>query len=322
MRSVKIGGTRASAAREAVAALCEHGIDPAELLAEVETLLRPIVPYDTGGWWTIDPETLLPTVFGASEPPSFSGALFSAEDYDVFDRLDGASRDSEVEPGELHVLARSGHATWATGCFERGSDITAFTKAEAEYLAAVGRYVGAAIRGYLAEAPWQDGPSKIPGVIVVSAEGQIEDATHEAEEWLSHMLPSRGDGLPAPLRGLVGQKRAPQAENSLRQSKVRIRVPEGYWLIARATGFTRDETRSAVLLKAATRADMKTVTLALHSLTAREREISELLIKGVDPRDIGAQLNLSIHTVRGYVKAVFSKVGVSSRGELTALMGS
>ncbi len=62
MRSVSVAGTRASAARDAIAALSEHGLDPAELLHEVESRIRSIVPCDTGAWWTTDPETLLPVL--------------------------------------------------------------------------------------------------------------------------------------------------------------------------------------------------------------------------------------------------------------------
>lgn len=323
MRSVTVAGTRATATRDAIAALSEHGLDPAELLHEVEYRMRAIVPYDTGAWWTTDPETLLPTVLGVSEPPSYSGDLFSPADYDVFNRLDQTSRDTALKPLTLHVLSRSGYATWAAGRFTRAPDQPEFTKAEADYLAAVGRYVGAGVREYLSQTPWSDGPSRVPGVIVVSADEHIVDVTPEADTWLSR-LPAHEPGLlPASLRGLVRQNRAQRVGRSpLRPSKVRIRMPEGDWVIARATSFTIDQSRSAALVRAATRADMKAVTLALHSLTARERQISELLIAGLDPRDVSEQLNISIHTVRGYVKAVFAKFGVSSRGELTAYLGS
>jgi DNA-binding CsgD family transcriptional regulator len=323
MGSVTVSGTRASATRDAVAALCEQGLDPAELLQEVESRLHPIVPHDTGAWWTTDPETLLPTVVGVSEPPSYSGELFSPADYDVFERLDRTSRDAMIEPHILRVLSRSGHATWAAGRFTRAPDLPGFTKAEADYLAAVGRYVGAGVREYLAQTPWSDGPSTVPSVLVVSGDDRIDDTTPEANEWLCRLSAHEPGLLPASLRGLVRQSRAKRVGCSpLRPAKVRIRMPEGDWVIARATSFTLDETRSAVLVRAATRADMKAVTLALHSLTARERQISELLVDGLDPRDVSAQLNISIHTVRGYVKAVFAKFGVNSRGELTAYLGS
>ena len=108
--------------------------------------MRPIVPHDTGAWWTTDRETLLPTVLGVSEPPAYFGDLFSPADFDVFDRLDQTSRDTAIEPHILRVLSRSGHATWAAGRFTRAPDLPRFTKAEAGYLAAVGRYVGAGVR--------------------------------------------------------------------------------------------------------------------------------------------------------------------------------
>jgi DNA-binding CsgD family transcriptional regulator len=92
--------------------------------------------------------------------------------------------------------------------------------------------------------------------------------------------------------------------------------------VARAAKFTSDEAQTAVLMKAATRADMRSLLLAVHGLTPREREITELLIAGTDPQDVAAQLNLSVHTIRSHVKAIFAKVGVSSRAELTAALAS
>ncbi len=121
----------------------------------------------------------------------FAGDLFSPADYDVFIGLDQTSRDTALEPLTLHVLSRSGYATWAAGRFTRAPDEPGFTKAEADYLAAVGRYVGAGVREYLSQTPWSDGPSRVPGVIVVSADGRIVGATPEADTWLSR-LPARG----------------------------------------------------------------------------------------------------------------------------------
>jgi DNA-binding CsgD family transcriptional regulator len=75
-------------------------------------------------------------------------------------------------------------------------------------------------------------------------------------------------------------------------------------------------------MKAATRADMRGLLLAVHGLTPREREVTELLIAGADPHDVAGQLNLSVHTIRSHVKTIFVKLGVSSRAELTAALAS
>ena len=42
------------------------------------------------------------------------------------------------------------------------------------------------------------------------------------------------------------------------------------------------------------------------------------IARGSSTPEIAAELFLSAHTVRDYIKAVFDKVGVSSRGELVA----
>jgi DNA-binding NarL/FixJ family response regulator len=53
---------------------------------------------------------------------------------------------------------------------------------------------------------------------------------------------------------------------------------------------------------------------ALDAFTERERDVLELLAGGLDNDEIAARLHLSEKTVRNHITAVFSKLGVSSRG--------
>ena len=53
--------------------------------------------------------------------------------------------------------------------------------------------------------------------------------------------------------------------------------------------------------------------------SAREREVFRLLLTGASEKCIAAELALSVHTVHGYVKNVYRRVGVTSRAELMAL---
>jgi len=64
------------------------------------------------------------------------------------------------------------------------------------------------------------------------------------------------------------------------------------------------------------------VALALHDLTDRERKVTELLVGGHGTEDIAGRLHISRHTLRDHLKSIFAKVGVSSRAELTALLGT
>ena len=75
---------------------------------------------------------------------------------------------------------------------------------------------------------------------------------------------------------------------------------------------------TALILEPAQAAEIAPIITQAYELSPREREIAQLIARGLGTADIAAELFLSAHTVRGYVKALFDKVGVSSRGELVA----
>jgi len=58
---------------------------------------------------------------------------------------------------------------------------------------------------------------------------------------------------------------------------------------------------------------------ALDELTAREREVLEVVAQGLDNSGIAARLKISDKTVRNHVSIIFSKLGVTSRAQAVAL---
>lgn len=52
-------------------------------------------------------------------------------------------------------------------------------------------------------------------------------------------------------------------------------------------------------------------------LTEREQETLSLIARGLSVKDCAAMMEISHHTVSGYVKEIYRKLGVSSRAELT-----
>lgn len=71
---------------------------------------------------------------------------------------------------------------------------------------------------------------------------------------------------------------------------------------------------------AALAAEQSAPALALHVLTARERQIAELLAEGLSDLNVSARLGITEATVGTHVHRIFRKLGVHSRVQLTLAM--
>ena len=65
--------------------------------------------------------------------------------------------------------------------------------------------------------------------------------------------------------------------------------------------------------------DNDTQETGLGSLTAREREVLNLLARGRSNRDIGEELFITNKTVKNHLSRIYEKLGVHSRAEAIAL---
>ncbi|KRE59134.1 LuxR family transcriptional regulator [Arthrobacter sp. Soil736] len=99
--------------------------------------------------------------------------------------------------------------------------------------------------------------------------------------------------------------------------------------VALAVDFARHSGDSASARIAQARLDNLTATVpslpiipssGSPLLTARERQISRLAGKGVSNRDIALEMGVSVRTVEGHLYQVFTKLGVTSRGDLPGLV--
>jgi DNA-binding NarL/FixJ family response regulator len=104
------------------------------------------------------------------------------------------------------------------------------------------------------------------------------------------------------------------------QTRLRMRDRSGRWVVLHAS--TLDGPAGpggiAVVVEPAKSADVAPIIIEAYGLSPRERDVVKALARGTSTPDIAAELYLSTHTVRDYIKSVFEKVGVGSRGELVA----
>ena len=56
-----------------------------------------------------------------------------------------------------------------------------------------------------------------------------------------------------------------------------------------------------------------------ESLTAREREVLQMLAAGLSNKEIAARLNISDHTAKFHVASILGKLGAASRTEAVSL---
>lgn len=219
---------------------------------------------------------------------------------------------------------------------------------------AISPIVAGALRTHVRQTtPWLGQPSG-PGLLMIDRHGQVVSANSEAICWLRELWPTSAGSVevcppieacapaadacapvsdvsglrdhrlqvPTALFALVARARAVADGRERVPARLRMRDRRGRWLVLHASVLSGPANPGgdavAVVIEAAKSAEIAPIIIEAYSLTARERDVLAAIARGGSTAEIAAELFLSPHTVRDYVKAVFEKVGVSSRGELVA----
>jgi DNA-binding CsgD family transcriptional regulator len=104
-------------------------------------------------------------------------------------------------------------------------------------------------------------------------------------------------------------------------ARIRLRSRTGRWLTLYVDVLDSTEPladRLSLVIEPTRPHELAEVIAAAYGLTDRERAVPRLLVAGHTNRQIATALWLSPHTVSDHVKNVFAKLGVTTRGELTA----
>jgi DNA-binding NarL/FixJ family response regulator len=242
---------------------------------------------------------------------------------------------------ELRAVFRSGESPWGVVGLYREGVHRPFDEDDIAVLRGISDPVATAMRAHSRDlTPWLGQPSA-PGLIVVDGQGRVVSANDDAMCWLRELWavsPVRGRAglesleafdlrqldleVPTALLALVARARAVAEGRERVPARLRLRDQRGRWLVLHASSLagpgSPEPGSVAVVIEAAKSAEIAPIIIEAYSLTSRERDVLGAIARGGSTAEIAAELFLSPHTVRDYVKTVFEKVGVSSRGELVA----
>jgi len=153
--------------------------------------------------------------------------------------------------------------------------------------------------------------------------GELLFATATGRDWLDRLqtpqMPHRAQAVLAALTARVTASAARSSPDPPLPVTVRIRSGEGQWVALhgeRVRGPTGMAQGVSMVIGPAGPATVLPLLAAAYGLTRREREVISAVLSGLSTRQISTRLQITPYTVQDHLKAIFTKLGVTSRGEL------
>lgn len=320
--------------------------DVQDVLQGAADAVRRAVPHSASAWLATDPAT---TLFSHGHIEAFDGEVctpwfhneLTVDDVHKFgtlplgravtgaqveDRLAVSARYRDLmRPSgygdELRITCGDATSTWAAVELQRAVGVADFDPTEVALLEAIAPLVASGVRRVLvAEAALREAPDG-PGVVQVHMDGSVTPLTESGARWFDLLLPPSGVQNRTALLG-VAQLGTALAEGRIASSQARLRTRtiDGRWLTLHAQPMLEEQGGVMVVLEPSTSAEIASVLARAYGLTDRELEIVLAVARGESTRDMAAGFFLSPHTIRDHVKSAMAKVGVSSRGELVAVL--
>ncbi len=238
---------------------------------------------------------------------------------------------------EARIAFRTGTTTWAVAGLYREKGRAPFEASELQVLSSISTAVGSALRARSVQAHPGVGPLDAPGVMMFAPNGVLQSANSEAKLWLGHLYGPHADGASWTelhgqdtmaeelfrypiMQSLVSRARAVAMGFDEGPARLRLRDQRGRWVVLHASCLDSSAADGAVVVvvEPAQSSEIAPIIVDAYGLSPRERDVVRGIARGLSTPEIAADLFLSGHTVRDYIKSVFEKVGVNSRGELIA----
>jgi DNA-binding CsgD family transcriptional regulator len=350
-------GLTAERVRGDVEVLARAGLDLEGFLAEATESVRRAVPWVAACLGTHDPGTHMLTSarkyghlrevnshdhefglveYGGIEPTAFTElAVASVPAAGVHLQHDGevgrsTRMDTFMRPNfgfgdEARLVFRDGGQAWGAMALFRGPDDAPFASGDIEFLASLSAQFARGVRAGMLTRLADAAPaveSAGPAVVIVGADDRVVQMSAGAEQRIARLPRGAGAADPmSPVSALVGAARRYARGEAATPPRARLRAADGMWLVMHAsplTGLGDRDGEVVVTIEEARPPEIVALVVAAFGLTPRERDVTQLVLQGVDTKEIAASLHLSAYTVQDHLKSVFEKADVRSRRELIA----
>lgn len=340
-----------AAARDRIQRLCYAGLVSHDLRVAVLRELGQVMSIDGAFFPTVDPATLFYTSAVVHDMPAADTARYLdnelvTEDVNKFRELSRSrtptrtldtatrgdwatsARSREImQPAghgdELRAAFRTGPSTWGALCLHRGTGAPVFSDDDVDLVTAIGPDIAEGLRRALLVTVASVRPAhEGPGVVTIAPDLTVTSATPAGARWLDELAGSSLDAqypLPMPVHHVVHALHALGAPSGM-TPRLTTATASGRWLTLHASHLAGEAAGGivAVVIEPATPPALQPVMAAAYALSDREAEVFARVLRGLPSKTIAAELQISAHTVNDHLKAIFTKTGVSTRGELMA----
>ncbi len=342
--------------RRDVDVLAHAGLDTATFLAEVYDSLHRAVPSSAACVATVDPATQLATgafkfgdlagrddtdetwgllEYGHVEHTSFTelartGVTAVAMHAALGGDVKRSRRMRELVQSrigctdELRVIASAGGQLWGGVALFRDDRSAPYREEDVEFVSSLSGFLARGLRvGLLARLAAEPPTSLGAGgtaVMVFDAQGRLVQASVGAEARLAGLVGGVHAPVPSAVIGslVAGAWRYAAGAMDVLPSS-RLRLLSGEWVVLHASPLTATDgstTSVVITIEEARPPEIVPLVVAAFDLTPRERDVTQLVLQGVDTREIAATLHMFPHTVPDDLKSIFSKTGVTTRRNL------
>jgi DNA-binding CsgD family transcriptional regulator len=328
-----------TAAVREIELLCADDLDHFTLQTHVAEAIRRAVDYDVAVQSTIDPASLLDTSclpLGMERDPEREQRHFDLEfrresplSYREIARRPARAaamrleiEDPRTVPRFVEIMAPRGgndelraafvadKQCWGSITLYRMVGRPDFSEEDLRFFTGISEVVGRGLRGAFLRAAARHTPGVVdpPGHLMMSRSGSLLSTTEAAERWLSTL--EREDIVPAAVTALVASLDSQPA------ARTTVVGTDGPLVIHGSVAKGIDDA-VAVIIEKPRPIDLTPAIVAAHGLTERERQVTEGVLQGLVTKQIARRLGITEYTVQDHLKAIFAKVGVATRGELT-----